>query len=283
MNGSELRGAMWKQVKGRRVFLLIALFITLIPSMAQNLVLTGGGVTIPAFFGNPFLILTNLLTFGLCKIALGQVEGEEKRFGGLFFFLKDGLFGKALILSLVLWLVNTAFTVLPNLLQQYGVDMMAQAATLETLESGIQNIVVNDQTLYAQGNIFNSLGMLLNLACGFMGAVLLFPIQYRFALRPKEPVMDQLAEGVALGWKYFWRVLGYRFLVNLPMGILFVAYVSTTIFTTQLTLFIMVSVAVLYCYYQPYVVLAEAALAKKLFTIEETAPKSWDTGRRLKG
>lgn len=283
MNGSELRNAMWKQVKGRRVFLLIALFITFIPNMAQNLILSGGGITIPAFLGNPFLILTNLLTIGLCKIALEQVDGEQKHFGNLFFFMRDGLFGKALVLSLVLWAVNTAFTVLPNLLQQYGVGMMSQAATLELLASGAQNIVVNDQALYAQGNIFNALGMLLSLACGFIGAVLLFPIQYRFVLHPKEPIMDQLAEGVNLGWKHFWRVLGYRFLVNLPIGILLVAYFSTTILTTQLTLFITASVAVLYCYYQPYVVLAEAALAKKLFSIEEAEPKSWDTGRRLKG
>lgn len=260
MNGKELRSAMWQQVKDRRGYLLLGLIITLLPIMVQNMLVNLSGITIPVFLGSPFGIFSNLLTIGLCKIAMDQVAGSKKTLRDMFFFLKKGLLGKALMLSVVLWVVNTAFTVLPSLLQQNGNSLMA---------ASLANAMVTDQGTFVQGELFYGLGGLLNLACGFISMVILFPIQYRFVLHPEEPLMDQLAEGVALGWKNFRGVFGYRFMLSLPMGVLFMAYYGCTIFLTQYALFVVVAFVAAFCFYQPFVILAEAALAKRLFVMEE--------------
>lgn len=264
MNGKEIRSAMWKQVKGRRGFLLLGLLITMAPSLVQSMITTGASITIPPYFGNPAGIFSGLLTIGLCKVAMDQVGGGEKQLKDLFFFLKDGLLGKALALSVILWVVNTAFTVLPGLLEQYGGALMA---------ASMANELISDQAAFVQGELFYGLGGLLNLACGFISMVLLFPIQYRFALHPEQPLMDQLAEGVALGWKNFWGVFGYRFVVGLPIGLLMMAYLGCTMFLPQYALLVIAVFIFVVCFYLPYVVLAEAALAKRLFALEEKGGK----------
>lgn len=283
MNGRELRGAMWKQVKGRRGYLLLALLITMVPMILQSLLTAALNISLPLYVGNPFLVFTNLLTIGLCKIAMAQVGDGKKSLKDMFFFLKDGVFGKALILSVLLWIVNTAFSVLPGLLEQYGIGMMAQGAIVKTGADGLQKLMVSDQGLYAQGEIFKGLGMLFSLASSFISTVIFFPIQYRFALRPEEPLMDQLAEGVAIGWKNLWGVFGFLFIVSIPYGFAQAVFGVCPIFFPEYALFVVTAYVIFLCIYLPYKILAEAALAKRLFVMEEKGQIVQDTGRRLRG
>lgn len=262
---------------------MLGLLVTLLPTLFQTVFTTGVNLTLPNFPSNPVGILTNLFTFGLYKLAIDQVDGKEKQIRTMFFSFQKAFIRNALILSLLFWLISELFAVFPTLIQQYGKELIGQSATMSTSETGIRTLLITNEEGYMQGELLFGGGALLSLAFTFLNMVLFFPIQYRFVLHPEESVLKQLINGIALGKKNWAGILFYRFTVGLPLGLLFLVYYSCTLFLVQLAVFVIVAFLAALYVYAPYMILADAALAKHLFELESKGERMPFTRAKRKG
>ena len=185
MTGSEIRRWARKEIAGKRMVYVTAIFFIILPIIVRSLLLTWAGrrgVQIPFWGFLPLDLASSILSLGMIYFTLVHVHGEAPRLTDILAPLRKPWLKKVVEITLVFYLFNVVLDLFPLWVQKQGQAKM---------------------------------GYYLELAISFVVMPFFFLPRYLLFLTPEKSIGQVIKDGVQIAKDHFLKILGFFFMLVL--------------------------------------------------------------------
>lgn len=255
MTGSEIRRWARKEIAGKRMVYVTAIFFIILPIIVRSLLLTWAGrrgVQIPFWSFLPLDLASSILSLGMIYFTLVHVHGEAPRLTDILAPLRKPWLKKVVEITLVFYLFNVVLDLFPLWVQKQGQAKM---------------------------------GYYLELAISFVVMPFFFLPRYLLFLTPEKSIGQVIKDGVQIAKDHFLKILGFFFMLVLSgvgvvvvWGLLTICISAPLLINGGLVVFV-------YGWFLPWMMLASTRFAVEILDPPKTTEMErtdWRDSENLK-